>query len=138
MTTEERSRLMKSVAQSATAQELIVRKTLHGCGYRYVVNDMRLPGRPDLVFPRRKCAIFVHGCFWHGHECKHGRHVPKTNTGFWVNKILANRERDARKRRELEVLGWRVLEVWECEITSNQWLNKTERFLRRSLLQSSS
>lgn len=112
---EERSALMKRVRRSNTAPELKLRKALHRQGLRYVVGDKRLPGSPDLVFPKHRVAIFVHGCFWHGHHCRHGR-VPTTRQEFWMLKIEGNRARDDRKRVQLEALGWRVLTVWECQI----------------------
>jgi DNA mismatch endonuclease (patch repair protein) len=131
LNTEERSNLMRRVAQASTAPELIVRKTLHQLGYRYLVNDKRLPGSPDIVFPSRRCVMFVHGCFWHGHRCKHRRIVPKTNTAFWSVKIRGNRSRDARKRRELRKLGWSVLEVWQCQVSAANWLNVAIQFLEQ-------
>jgi len=106
---------MKRVKRSDTRPELTLRKALHRLGLRYVIGDKRLPGTPDLVFPKYGTAVFVHGCFWHGHACRQGR-TPKTNTEFWSPKINANRERDARKERALRHLGWRVITVWECEL----------------------
>ncbi|MBU0750802.1 MAG: very short patch repair endonuclease [Gammaproteobacteria bacterium] len=79
------------------------------------MGDRRLPGTPDLVFPKYRAAIFVHGCFWHGHDCRQGR-VPTSNVRYWVPKLAANRERDARKVQGLLELGWRVLTVWECQL----------------------
>ena len=108
------SALMKRVKQANTKPELIVRKELHRRGLRYVIGDRRLPGSPDLSLPRHRAIVFVHGCFWHGHGCRKGR-LPTTNVDYWVPKIAANRERDARKVTALEVLGWRVFTVWECE-----------------------
>jgi DNA mismatch endonuclease (patch repair protein) len=120
---------MRRVGQASTAPELIVRKTLHHLGFRYLLNDKRLPGSPDLVFPSRRCVIFVHGCFWHGHRCKHGRIAPKTNTAYWGRKILDNRSRDARKRRELRRLGWSVLEIWQCQVRKGNWIDVAVWFL---------
>ena len=111
---EERSALMKRVRRSDTAPELKIRKALHRQGLRYVIGDKRLPGSPDLVFPRHRSVVFVHGCFWHGHECRQGR-APSTKQEFWIPKIEGNKHRDERKRVLLEALGWRVLTVWECE-----------------------
>lgn len=91
---------------------------LHGAGYRYRLHDRKLPGRPDLVFPGRRKVIFVHGCFWHGHECPVGSRLPKTNTEFWAGKRRRNQERDALQRQLLEDMGWSVLVVWECEVKS--------------------
>ena len=94
---------------------LLVRRMLHRLGYRYVLHDPRLPGRPDLVFPPRKKAIQVHGCFWHGHNCTRG-FKPKSNSGFWAAKFEANRARDARNLIALSYLGWETLVVWEREM----------------------
>lgn len=109
---------MSRVKQVDTEPELLVRKALHRRGLRYVLADRRLPGKPDLAFPRYKAVVFVHGCFWHGHEtCTRGR--PATsNTEYWAPKIAANRERDARNEEALRQLGWRVFIVWACEIRS--------------------
>lgn len=114
---EHRSALMKRVRRADTAPELKLRKALHREGLRYVVGDKRLPGSPDVVFPKHRVALFVHGCFWHGHECRQGR-PPSTNESFWLPKIAANRSRDLRKSERLKELGWRVLTVWECEFKS--------------------
>lgn len=114
-TTEQRRKIMQAVKGKDTGPEWTVRRLLHGAGYRYRLHDRRLPGRPDIVFPARRKAIFVHGCFWHGHDCAKGR-LPKTRLDYWFPKIEANRERDVRKRTELEAMGWDVLVVWQCEI----------------------
>lgn len=114
-TAEQRRKIMQAVQGKDTGPEWVVRRLLHGAGYRYRLHDRRLPGRPDIVFPGRRKAIFVHGCFWHGHDCAKGR-LPKTRLDYWAPKIEANRERDARKRAELEALGWTVCVVWQCEI----------------------
>lgn len=94
---------------------------LHGLGYRFRLHRKELPGKPDIVFLRRKRAIFVHGCFWHGHGCKMGG-LPKSNVDFWRSKIARNRERDAEKCSELERVGWRVETVWECELKDSEAL----------------
>ena len=116
---ERRSALMKRVKQKNTAPELIVRKALHKRGLRYKIGDPKLPGRPDLSFPRYRAAVFVHGCFWHGHDCRAGR-LPTTNTDFWVPKIEGNRKRDQRKEEALQELGWRVFTVWQCEVAREE------------------
>lgn len=113
--TEARSALMRRVKQANTKPELIVRKELHHRGLRYVIGDRRLPGSPDLSFPRHRAVVFVHGCFWHGHSCRRGR-LPTSNVAYWTPKIAANRERDGRKVSALKAQGWRVFTVWECEI----------------------
>lgn len=115
LTPERRSALMKRVKRADTKPELTLRKALHKLGFRYVIGDKRLPGTPDLVFPKYKAAVFVHGCFWHGHDCRQGR-APSSNVSYWVPKIDANRARDARKEQAARDLGWRVFTVWECEL----------------------
>lgn len=115
---EERSRLMSRIGAKNTKPEILLRKYLHAKGIRFRLHRTDLPGRPDVVLPKYKAAIFVHGCFWHQHPgCKKAR-VPKSNVDFWEAKFARNAERDARKTRDLEALGWRVLVVWECEIES--------------------
>jgi DNA mismatch endonuclease, patch repair protein len=124
-----RSDLMRRIRGKDTAPELTVRRTLHGLGYRYRLNVKELPGTPDLVFPIRRKAIFVHGCFWHGHLCKHGLRRPTTNAAFWEDKVQANRSRDARKEVLLRAAGWRFLIIWECEVKARAWLTRARRFL---------
>ena len=114
-TSPHRSALMKRVRRQDTAPEMRVRRALHAAGLRYVLHVRGLPGSPDLVLPRRGTVVFVHGCFWHGHDCRHGSVQAKSNVVFWQAKIEANRERDARQRLALEALGWRVETVWECQ-----------------------
>lgn len=109
---------MKRIGRQNTAPELAVRRFLHASGLRFRVAVRSLPGTPDIVLPRHSMVVFVHGCFWHGHRCAHGRVQARTNAAFWLEKIAANRRRDARKRRVLEALGWRVIEVWECQVGS--------------------
>lgn len=113
---EKRSEVMSRIRNKGTKPEVTLRKALFARGFRYRVNVKTLPGKPDIVLPRYKTVIFVHGCFWHGHPgCKYA-YTPKSNTEFWVNKISGNRERDAVVKRELEESGWKVIIVWECEI----------------------
>ena len=115
-----RSQMMARVRSADTKPELVLRKALHATGYRFRLHVRSLPGRPDIVMRKHRCAIFVNGCFWHGHTgCKHFR-VPKTRTEFWATKIECNRKRD---RRAIEALlddGWRVLVIWECATRSFQ------------------
>ena len=107
---------MSRIRNKGTKPEVTLRKALFARGFRYRVNVGTLPGKPDIVLPRYKTVIFVHGCFWHGHPgCKYA-YTPKSNTEFWVNKISGNRERDAVVKRKLEESGWKVIVVWECEI----------------------
>lgn len=107
---------MRAVKGKNTRPEQAVRSLLHSLGYRFRLHRRTLPGSPDIVLPGRKAVIFVHGCFWHGHDCKRGARTPKANADYWVGKIGRNMARDARARAELEAQGWRVLVVWECEI----------------------
>lgn len=125
-TPESRSRLMSRIGSKHTKPELVVRKLLHGLGYRYRLHRKDLPGRPDVVFTGRKKAIFVHGCFWHGHGCKIGR-LPKSNQAFWSHKIERNRQRDHEKSSELEQIGWAVATVWQCELKQLQSLERRLR-----------
>jgi DNA mismatch endonuclease, patch repair protein len=113
--TATRSRMMSGIRGKDTRPELFLRKGLHARGFRFRLHDRKLPGRPDLAFPRRKAVIFVHGCFWHGHDC-HLFRWPSTREAFWQQKIEGNRERDARATEELRDAGWRVLAVWECAL----------------------
>jgi DNA mismatch endonuclease (patch repair protein) len=124
---------MQAVKSKNTAIEIRVRQLLHAKGYRYRLHRGDLPGCPDLVFGSRGKVIFIHGCFWHGHQCARGKRVPKTNTGYWTGKILRNATRDAATREKLLELGWKVSIVWECEIArdSEAVVNKLSRFLGR-------
>lgn len=106
---------MSKIGPRDTKPELAVRSLLHRLGYRFRLHRKDLPGTPDLVLPRYGVAIFVHGCFWHGHRCKTGK-MPKSRTEYWGPKIEANKARDARKARQLRRLGWRVIAIWECEL----------------------
>jgi DNA mismatch endonuclease (patch repair protein) len=107
---------MSKIRSKSTKPELALRKALFARGFRYRVNDKHLPGKPDIVLPKYKTVIFLHGCFWHRHKgCKYA-YTPKTNTKFWVDKITSNAERDKVNFQRLTALGWNVLTVWECEI----------------------
>jgi DNA mismatch endonuclease, patch repair protein len=117
MSASDRSERMRAVKQRDTEPELALRHGLHRLGLRYRLCGEGLPGRPDLVFPRFGVAVFVHGCFWHGHSCGAGR-LPTSNAEYWATKIAANVQRDRRKTRQLRQLGWRVLVVWECKLSS--------------------
>ena len=107
---------MRQVKGAATGPERAVRALIWSLGGRYRLNRADLPGKPDIVLASRKLAIFVHGCFWHGHHCPRGARVPKANRAYWTGKIAANRTRDAATRAALAMAGWRVETVWECEI----------------------
>lgn len=118
-----RSKIMSKVGQKATGPEMKLRRALHKAGFRYRVNVRDLPGSPDLVFPKYRAVIFVHGCFWHRHEgCKYTT-MPKDRFEFWNAKFYTNVARDAKNVDELERLGWRVLIVWECELKEKNLSN---------------
>lgn len=112
---EVRSRIMRSVKRAHTKPEIFVRRLLHSLGLRFRVNRHDLPGSPDIVLPKYKTVIFVHGCFWHRHSGCRFSTTPKTRVDYWLPKFASNVERDVRKERELKDLGWRVMIVWECE-----------------------
>lgn len=117
-----RSEIMRKVRQKDTSAELAVRKLLFALGYRYRLHDRRLPGTPDVVFPSRKKIIFVHGCFWHGHEnCPKAR-LPKSNIEYWSTKVANNILRDTQVQEELRQQGWGVLIVWQCQIKAQEEL----------------
>ena len=113
-TREQRRRIMQAVKSRDTAPEMLVRQLLHSMGYRYRLHRKDLPGRPDVALLSRRKAIFVHGCFWHGHVCPKGR-LPKSRLDYWEPKLAENRERDRKKEEQLRSLGWSVLVIWECE-----------------------
>ncbi|MGB4243946.1 MAG: very short patch repair endonuclease [Dethiobacteria bacterium] len=113
---------MSRVRNKDTSPEKIVRTTVHRLGYRFRLHRNDLPGKPDLVFPSRHKVIFVHGCFWHGHQCKRGNRLPKTNQTYWFNKINRNIERDKEHKNKLEIMGWKVLTIWECEVKNKDFL----------------
>jgi DNA mismatch endonuclease (patch repair protein) len=115
LTTEQRRRVMQAIKGKDTGPELTVRRIVHRLGYRYRLHKKGLPGRPDLVLAPRKKVIFVHGCFWHAHDCGHGR-MPESRQEYWVPKLIGNKERDQANVAKLEEMGWKVLTVWECEI----------------------
>jgi DNA mismatch endonuclease, patch repair protein len=118
-TPEQRSRNMAAIRSKNTKPEMIVRRLLCEMGLRYRLHRTDLPGKPDIVMPGRKVAIFVHGCFFHMHKCRYGRVVPATNAEFWQTKRSGNAARDRRNALQLRKFGWTVLTVWECE-TRNQ------------------
>ncbi|WP_309802214.1 very short patch repair endonuclease [Inquilinus ginsengisoli] len=114
-----KSNLMARVRSKDTAPELAVRRELYRRGFRYRLHRRDLPGRPDMVLPRHRLAMFIHGCFWHGcPACDRGMRRPKSNVDFWEAKLAENRARDARNIAALEELGWRVAVIWECVIRS--------------------
>lgn len=124
-----RRRLMQAVRTKNTEPERAVRSLLHGMGYRFRLHRRDLPGTPDIVLPGRRCAIFVHGCYWHAHGCRIGQ-PPKSALDYWTPKLAANRARDARKQAELAEAGWRVTVVWQCELRDTSTLvERLEKFL---------
>lgn len=110
-----RSRMMAGIRGKDTRPELAIRKALHRAGLRYRLHDPSMPGKPDMVFPRYRAVVFVHGCFWHGHSC-HLFRMPATRTEFWETKIRNNKERDSFVASQLRAAGWRCLTIWECAI----------------------
>lgn len=114
-----RSRLMARIRGKDTGPELLVRRALHGLRFRYRLHDPRLPGRPDMVLPKHRAVVFVHGCFWHGHGCGLSR-MPRSNRPYWRAKIDRNRARDAEVRQRLRRDGWRCLVIWECALRGPQ------------------
>jgi DNA mismatch endonuclease (patch repair protein) len=126
---EKRSAVMARVKGRDTGPELIVRRLLWRLGARYRLDRRDLPGRPDIVLPGRRLAIFVHGCFWHGHDCARGGRVPKANRPYWTAKIGRNRARDIETGAALAALGWRVEVVWECELKDAAGLERRMRDL---------
>lgn len=127
-----RSDIMRSVKSRDTTPEMIVRRFLHRLGYRFRLHRKDLAGTPDLVLPRMKMVVFVHGCFWHGHNCARGGRLPKSNRDYWIAKITRNRERDQLNRALLQAEGWKVCTVWECEIKNLQKMRELAAFLKSS------
>jgi len=135
-----RSRMMSGIKGKNTKPEILIRSLLHKCGFRFRIHDSNLPGKPDIVLKKYRAVVFIHGCFWHRHEC-HLFKWPKTRPEFWKNKINRNHENDIKALHELEALGWRVCIIWECavkgadkdleKITSQlaSWLNSENDFL---------
>ena len=121
---------MRAVKGADTTPEMAVRHLVHGMGFRFRLHRKDLPGKPDLTFPRLRKVIFVHGCFWHGHDCARGARVPVQNREYWTRKVARNVERDRNAQAALQRLGWQSLVVWECEIKDQ---NRLRRALRRFL-----
>src|ERR1700749_2725412 len=114
-----RSYNMSRIRSKDTKPELLVRKFLFANGFRYRLHDKKLPGKPDIVLPKYKTIIFIHGCFWHGHKgCKYFV-VPKTSTDWWMDKIERNKTNDSQKGKQLKALNWKVIEIWECQLKPN-------------------
>ncbi len=127
----DRSANMRAIRSKGMRPELAVRSLVHSLGYRFRLHRSDLPGKPDLVFPSRRKVIFVHGCFWHSHECKLA-HLPKSNKGYWGPKLERNKVRDLQNVEILKANGWKVLVIWECEIRNERGLSgQVRRFLER-------
>lgn len=121
---------MRAVKGADTAPELAVRRMVHGMGYRFRLHRNDLPGKPDLTFPGLRKVIFVHGCFWHDHDCARGARVPVQNRDYGTRKVARNMERDRNAQAALQRLGWKSTVVWECEIKDQDRLRRTlRRFL---------
>ncbi len=132
LTPKQRSGLMAAIRSTDTQPELVVRRLVHGMGYRFRLHLRDLPGTPDLVFPGRGKVLFVHGCFWHRHRCAKGRSTPATNARFWSKKFEQNVRRDRRVCRDLQRAGWSIGVVWECQTKPKrleQLAQRLERFL---------
>lgn len=135
LTPERRSRLMSRVKAKNTTPERFIRSLLHGRGYRFRLHDKKLPGSPDIVLPKYKTAIFVHGCFWHHHTgCKKAT-MPKQNADYWQGKMAENVQRDKRKERALLDAGWNVIVVWQCAVDTHnpkELAAELDKLLRRA------
>jgi|TARA_B100000959_G_C14628545_1_gene479305 DNA mismatch endonuclease (patch repair protein) len=119
----QRSNNMFSIKSKNTKPELVIRKLLHAKGYRFKIHDKKLPGKPDIVMPKHKVVVNVHGCYWHYHGCNRSN-IPKTHTQYWIDKLEGNKKRDFINKKKLEKLGFKVIELWECTLKKKE-LNKT-------------
>jgi len=128
---EQRSENMRRIKSTGMKPEMLVRRLVHSMGYRYRLHGKDLPGKPDLVFGPRKKVIFVHGCFWHGHDAEGcpDRRTPKSNVAYWSSKLARNKARDAERVAALKKAGWSVLTIWECE-TRSDLSKRIQRFLK--------
>ncbi len=137
LTAQQRHKNMANIRLKDTRPELLARKWLWSHGYRYRLNVKSVPGKPDIVLRRYRTAIFVNGCFWHGHEECGNFKAPKNNTVFWLNKITKNKERDQRNYRDLFNAGWNVIVIWECQLRNNrieETMRNVEHLLSNNLL----
>lgn len=132
-TPKRRSEIMSLVRSKSTRPELLLRSALHKLGYRFRVNDKRLPGTPDIVLPKYRTVINVNGCFWHQHPGCRKAKVPATNSDFWSRKLIKNVERDDENERQLRKFGWTSFTVWECQISNIVRLNEILREIRKEL-----
>jgi len=125
---------MSKVTAKDTRPEVKVRKFLFSKGFRYRKNDKRFPGKPDIILPKYKTAIFVHGCFWHHHDNCRAAALPQTNYEFWKNKMETNIKRDRKNQKDLKKLGWKILVIWQCQIKNRALFEKTmKRIIKRIL-----
>lgn len=124
LTQEQRKRCMSRIRSKNTLPEMKVRRLLHGLGYRFRLHYGKLPGKPDIVLPRLKKIVLVHGCFWHMHDCKQGKVKPETNSDFWAKKRESNVKRDSQVRQQLTSLGWDIMVIWECWTKDELQLSK--------------
>ena len=115
-TKDKRSKIMSNIGSVSTKPEIIIRKSLFSKGFRYRINYKKLPGKPDIVLPKYRTVIFVHGSFWHAHSNRKDSHLPKSNIEFWENKISSNINRDKNNIEQLVDLKWNIIVIWECEI----------------------
>lgn len=128
ISSERRSALMGRIKGTNTGPELVVRRLLHKLGYRYRLHQRKLPGRPDIAFVSRRRVIFIHGCFWHRHDCKYA-YMPKSRTAFWRKKFARNIERDRENHKKLLASGWKILVLWECELDEPTLQRQLRAFL---------
>jgi len=117
---EQRHNCMSHIRCRDTKPEVFIRKALWKLGFRYRVNVKALPGKPDIVFPKYKTVVFVNGCFWHGHDGCKKYQIPETNRSFWIEKINANKFRDLKNASQLENSGWRIITIWECDLSTKE------------------
>ena len=129
--TELRSRIMRAIKSSNTGPEKIVAEWLNSARFIPVTQASDLPGKPDFSLPNRKIAVFVHGCFWHGHTCRRGSRKPKTNSSYWQRKLAMNKKRDARNAAALRRMGWHVITLWECSIRQESAHGRLLKFLTK-------
>ena len=135
LTPDQRRRNMAAIHSASTKPEIRLRRALWRLGFRFKVNDKKLPGKPDIVFPKYRTIVFVNGCFWHGHKGCPISHIPETNTDFWTAKIARNQERDQEVWRQLEAKGWAVIIVWECQLKKavlNETICRVEKELHHN------
>ena len=121
---------MARVKSANTQPEIFVRSLVHRLGYRFRIHRRDLPGTPDLALPKYRTVVFVHGCFWHQHNCSRGRRQPTSNPEYWIPKLARNVSRDAKAKMALQQMGWRVLTIWECQLRKPELANIIDSFLR--------